>query len=246
MHDGQMLFDGPSTWNGQEWRVDETLDALIGRGDLSPTLVVGIWNTGENRRPEYFPQKPFAALAKDYREFLRSGPSGRNKEPLLPNPVSSDDYLRFLVNEVKPYIDSTFNTYQGPDHTFIAGSSMGGLISMYGFFEYPDVFGGAACMSTHWPGRFTVEKNPIPDTFLKYLDYQLNEVPKDRKIYFDCGDQTLDSLYGPLQDRVDSLFAVKGYPAALYRSIRFPGKGHTESAWAERLAIPLTFLLREN
>ena len=79
----------------------------------------------------------------------------------------SDNYLKFLVTELKPFIDKKYSVYKDMNHTFIAGSSMGGLISMYAICEYPRVFGGAACMSTHWPGIFSAEGNPVPDAFAK-------------------------------------------------------------------------------
>ena len=84
---------------------------------------------------------------------------------MFPVPVQSDAYLKFLVTELKPFIDSTFSVATDRSNTFIAGSSMGGLISMYAVCEYPAVFGGAACLSTHWPGIFTAENNPIPEAF---------------------------------------------------------------------------------
>ena len=94
---------------------------------------------------------------------------------------SSDNYLKFIVEELKPFIDSTYSTLIDKENTFIAGSSMGGLISMYAVCEYPNVFGGAACLSTHWPGTFEVENNPIPEIFYNYLT---NNLPKPNQNKF--------------------------------------------------------------
>lgn len=71
----------------------------------------------------------------------------------MPEDISfnADNYLRFLVEEVKPFIDKEYSTNKSVEHTFVMGSSMGGLISLYALCEYPEVFGGAACMSTHVP-----------------------------------------------------------------------------------------------
>ena len=79
--------------------------------------------------------------------------------PVFSGKIQSDNYLKFLVKELKPFIDSSFSTLKDQQNTFIAGSSMGGLISMYAICEYPLVFGGAACLSTHWPGIFTMINN---------------------------------------------------------------------------------------
>ena len=102
--------------------------------------------------------------------------------------------------------------------------------------------GGAACLSTHWVGTFTLDNNPIPDSFLKYMDKKLPN-PKDHKIYFDCGDQTLDALYPEIQKNVDSLMIDKGYTKSNWITKYFPGENHSENSWNKRLNIPLEFLL---
>jgi enterochelin esterase-like enzyme len=121
---------------------------------------------------------------------------------------------------------------------------MGGLISMYAICEYPKVFGGAACLSTHWPGIFSMERNPVPEAFVSYMKMNLPD-PKSHKIYFDYGDQTLDAMYPPLQKKVDVVMQDKGFKEKNWITQYFPGKDHSEKSWNERLAIPLGFLLRK-
>lgn len=242
MHDGQMLFDSTTTWNKKDWRVDETLSQLMREGKIRNTIVVGIWNGGASRHVDYFPQKPFESLPKAIQDTLY----GKNR----PNGVSvfngmhirSDEYLKFLVKELKPYIDTVYRTKKGPSNTFVAGSSMGGLISMYAICEYPDVFGGAACLSTHWPGIFTNHMNPVPDAFVSYLQAHLPN-KANHKIYFDHGTTTLDSLYGVHQAKVDAVMRKNGWPKTHWQSLVFPGTNHSENAWADRLHIPMMFLL---
>lgn len=241
MHDGQMLYDAATTWNKQAWEVDEVAGKLIADSKTRKFIVVGIWNNDQKRHPEYFPQKPFESLTKEQKEFVTKQliEKGRIKDSF--NPIS-DLYLKFLVTELKPFIDKTFATKKDRGNTFIAGSSMGGLISMYAICEYPKVFGGAACMSTHWPGIFSVENNPIPDAFINYLKANLPN-PKNHKIYFDYGDQTLDALYKPYQEKVDVVMKAKGFTDKNWSTQFFPGKDHSEKSWNERLAIPFVFLL---
>jgi enterochelin esterase-like enzyme len=160
-------------------------------------------------------------------------------------PINSDNYLKFLVKELKPFIDQQFSTYRDKQHTFVAGSSMGGLISMYALCEYPNVFGGAACLSTHWPGIFTMEGNPIPQAFINYLDKNLPSL-RSHKIYFDYGDQTLDALYPPLQHQVDVLMKTKPYSTTNWMTRFFPGQDHSEKSWRSRLDVPLLFLLSKS
>ena len=125
MHDGQMLFDSTQNWNKQEWGVDEVAADLIRQGVVEPFIVVGVWNAGTRRHSEYFPQKPFQSLHGDVRDSLKAEARRNENNPLFSDGVRSDDYLSFLVNTLKPHIDENYATNPNPEHTFIAGSSMG-------------------------------------------------------------------------------------------------------------------------
>jgi len=233
MHDGQMLYDASTTWNKQEWNVDEILGTMMIQGTIPECIVAGVWNNPEKRHAEYFPEKAIAFIPQLQREQLM---------PLLKGGPQADRYLHFLVKEAKPLIDRLYSTKPGRENTFICGSSMGGLISWYALCEYPEVFGGAACLSTHWPGTFTMENNPIPNAMLAYLSERLPS-PGKHKLYFDFGTATLDSLYKPTQIRVDSLLKQHGYSTKNWITREFPGQPHTEEAWRSRFHIPATFLL---
>lgn len=233
MHDGQMLFDSTTTWNHQEWRVDETMSRLIQAKTVRPTIVVGIWNNGPLRQAEYFPQKALAYLPADVRQRLLADLHGE---------ALADNYLRFLTQELKPFIDRTFATQPTAAHTFVAGSSMGGLISMYAFCEYPRVFSGAACLSTHWPGSFGPDQGAIAASFQQYLRQHL-PAPAGHRLYFDHGTTTLDSLYRPYQLGVDAVLRQRGYTPVTWLTREFAGASHSERAWAQRLAVPLRFVL---
>ena len=241
MHDGQMLYDSTTTWNGQEWEVDEVVGELISQDKIDDVIAVGVYNSGAERHAEYFPQKPFESLEESVQDSLFN--LGRsNDQPLFASDLRADGYLAFLVKELKPYIDENYATNPDASHTFVAGSSMGGLISMYAICEYPQVFGGAACLSTHWVGIIEPENNPIPAAFVSYLAENLPE-PGQNKLYFDYGTETLDALYEPFQLQVDSVMEMKGYTAVNWVTQKFPGANHSEIAWAKRLHIPVSFLL---
>jgi len=239
MQDGQMLFDSTTTWTQQEWKVDETMSRLSAAQQIRDAIVVGIHNNGQNRWAEYLPQSILESIPPD------------SKEPLvrkwLNNKPQGDLYLKYIVEEVKPYIDEHYSTHQEAASTFIMGSSMGGIISLYAICEYPAVFGGAACMSTHWPlglpGIIDPDiKYDVPGAYIKYLEHHLPD-PSNHRIYFDYGSATLDSLYKPYQLVVDSLMRNKGYTETNWMTREYPGEDHTESAWARRLPVPLEFLL---
>jgi predicted alpha/beta superfamily hydrolase len=243
MHDGQMLYDSSITWNKQSWEVDNTLGKMINSKKARKTIVVGVWNGGATRHADYFPQMPFDLLPAPFKDSLISEGARPSGQPLFSGTVQSDGYLMFLVEELKPFIDSTYATKQDAENTFIMGSSMGGLISWYALCEYPQVFGGAACLSTHWPGIFKMEGNPIPDAFFAYLEKHLPP-PGKHKLYFDYGTATLDSLYPPLQAKVDRIMKSKGWDKTNWQTLKFEGEDHSERAWAARLNKPLGFLLK--
>lgn len=241
MHDGQMLYDASQSWNHQAWEVDEVASELNLKPKIKNFIVVGIWNSGASRHSDYFPQKPYEQLSKPEKDtviaqLIKIGKTNENFEP------RSDLYLKFIVEELKPYIEKSYSVKNDKENTFITGSSMGGLISLYAICEYPEVFGGAACLSTHWTGTFTLENNPFPDSLLQYLKHNLPR-PETHKIYFDTGDQTLDALYPKIQMKVDQLMIQKRYSNSNWITEYFPGEDHSEKAWSKRLHIPLEFLL---
>lgn len=230
MHDGQNVFNPKTSYTGIDWGVDEAVDSLMKIGRIKNTIVVAPWNTPK-RFNEYMPKAP---------AYWSEGPEMKKK--LLENTgyddLYSDAYLKFLVEELKPYVDSTYNTSVKPEDTSIMGSSMGGLISLYAICKYPDVFGAAGCISTHWPVPV------LGDAYIETLPESLPS-PENHKIYFDHGTETLDAQYEPFQTRVDSIMIVKGYTKGEnWESKIFEGADHSEKSWKARVHIPLEFLLK--
>jgi enterochelin esterase-like enzyme len=229
-----MLFDSTITWNKQEWQVDEQLSLLSQNNTIMDCIVVAIPNAGESRHSEYFPWKPIAKLKSATRDTLIANE--------LQGKSESDKYLLFLVKELKPFIDDHFSTYKDQRHTFIAGSSMGALISLYAICEYPRVFYGAACLSTHWPGSLVTYTDELPFAFLNYLENHLPD-PDIHRIYFDYGSKGLDKYYKRYQRMADKLMKEAGYKKQHWITQEFDGEDHSERAWSKRLDIPLSFLL---
>lgn len=240
MHDGQMLFDPTITWNKQEWGIDEAAGRMMAFDRSRKYIVVGIHNISEIRHSNYFPQKPFESLSEKTRDSLYQL-NRFEQVKLFGKEVDSDNYLKFIVTELKPFIDAKYSTLKNSANTFIAGSSMGGLISWYAVCEYPEVFGGAACLSTHWVGVFDTLNNPIPDAFFKYLKEKLPN-PATHRFYFDYGTATLDALYEPYQQKVDEIMKEKGFGTKNWSTRKFLKAEHSENAWRARVHIPLMFL----
>ncbi len=242
MHDGNMLFDSTDTWNKQEWGVDEAMVALASNNLIRDAIVVGVWNVPEERHADYFPQKAFDYLSESDQERVLEGAGKSNLS--IASQFSADNYLKFLVTELKPFIDSNYSTLTDFKNTFIAGSSMGGLISMYAVAEHPDVFGGAVCMSTHWPGVAPSDDNPVPKAFFDYMEANFPSA-SDHKMYFDYGTETLDAYYPKYKPNLDVLFVLKGYTKSDYLNLEYKGDAHDENSWRKRVDQPLTFLLRK-
>ncbi len=241
MNDGQVLFDPNFSWLKDEWQVDEMMGKLLKNESIKNTIIVGVHNSDLGRVDDYFPQKPFESLPQKYKDSLRIELDKVEYTKSMMVDVHSDNYLKFLVEELKPIIDKKYSTLPNKEHTYIMGSSYGGLISMYAISEYPDVFVGAACLSTHWIGTFT--DNPI--IAQAFIDYFGKHIPdsKNHKIYFDYGSETLDQYYEPYQLKIDSIMQRNGYTELNWKTLKFEGKNHSEASWRERLDIPLTFLL---
>lgn len=211
MHDGDNLFDAYASYAG-EWRVDETLTQLAAEGIAA--IVVGIPNMGEQRFSEYSPF-PHRTHGKG----------------------SGDAYLRFLVETLKPMIDADFRTLPDATHTGIVGSSMGGLISLYGFLQYPAVFGMCGVLSpSFWYGEKTMLE-------------RIAKTPPHGRVYLDIGTKegtvarSTQRLNHTYRDGVRKLRdALKAYDL-LY--VEDEGAQHNERAWARRLPKALRFLLSD-
>jgi predicted alpha/beta superfamily hydrolase len=224
MHDGQNLFDPALAYIGIDWGIDEAVVHLVEADKIPPTLVVGIWNTPD-RMAEYLPQQPVSLLS----------PAKKNEVFVTYGSPKSDAYLLYLVEELKPFVDANYRTRAEREGTFLMGSSMGGLISLYAICEHPDVFAGAGCLSTHWP--------VVEGVMLRYLEKNLPD-PVHHRLYFDYGSETLDATYEPHQLEVDRILEAAGYaPGENWITRSFPGAEHSEAAWRERVDIPLEFLL---
>lgn len=226
MHDGQNLFHSETSFIGVDWGIDETMARLIDEGSIEAAIVVAIWNI-PNRVREYMPQRPVES--PDRTMVLERFAAEFGGKPL------SDNYLKFIIREVKTLVDNRYPTLPGSENTFIMGSSMGALVSLYALCEYPEIFSGAGCLSTHWPAVETV--------IIDYLETALPP-PGRHKLYFDYGTETLDAPYESCQKKVDTVMQSVGYRSGDdWKTLKFPGAEHSERAWRNRVHIPLQFFI---
>ncbi|MFN8292048.1 MAG: alpha/beta hydrolase-fold protein [Chitinophagaceae bacterium] len=200
MQDGQNVFDAATSFAG-EWGVDEYLDSAFGR----KCIVVGIDNGGDKRMNEYCP----------YDFTLNPNNPKRDKG-------EGREYADFLVKTLKPYIDKHYKTIKGRSGTFIAGSSMGGLISLYAVLAYPKVFGGAGIFSPSvWICR---------DNILALTKHNASKVKS--KLFFYAGKQESGDMIPDMLKVFDQLALVS--KSKMTTVIRDDGK-HNETAWRKEL-----------
>lgn len=235
MHDAQNLFFAERSGFNKVWAADKSVIRLIKAKKIPPVIVVGIWHPGKDRYRQYLPQKLYEAAPAAMKADMGAG-----------GPIISDAYLKFIVDDLKPIVDEGYRTRKGAKDTAIIGSSMGGLISCYAFMEYPQIFGRAACVSTHWP---LVDPEKVTDggaaaigLWDQWLTQRLGK-PKGRKLWMDHGTATLDSFYGPYQQAIDAKVQKLGWKRGRdFESRVYQGAEHEENAWASRLDDILTFL----
>lgn len=232
MHDGQNLYDASTTWNGQAWEMDVTAGRLIKEGEIPPFIIVGIHSSPEKRVSQLMPQRAVkdAGLEELMAEVKLKG-----------QPVLGDDYAAFVVETLKPLIDKTYPTLPDRDDTMVMGSSMGGLMSLYLISVYPDTFGGAACLSTHWYGSLNAGDS-FGNAMIDFMERYLPD-PSTHRLYFDHGTATIDAYYGPWETKALLKAQDLGYKYGenLDSYIDY-GAPHEESAWAARASRPLRFL----
>jgi predicted alpha/beta superfamily hydrolase len=134
MHDGQNLFEDADAF-GRPWYVGKMIDKMP---IYKQAIVVGIDNGSESRLDEYAP-------------FKNKGQGGKGKA-----------YMQFIVETLKPFIDNNYRSLGTPDHTWLVGSSMGGLITFYGGLLYPQVFGKLGILSPAlWFNPKILKQDPI-------------------------------------------------------------------------------------
>jgi enterochelin esterase-like enzyme len=210
LHDGQNLFDGATSFiPGMDWHVGQTADEWIQNGRVEPLIIVGIYNAGKQRLGEYTPTR-----------VPRLGGGGANR------------YAKFLLEEVRPFVQSQYRVQEGAENTGIGGSSLGGLVSLYLGLRKPRVFGKIAALSPSvwWNERVILRfaaaapVRPLPRI---WLDIGTREGPR----IVDDVERFRDVLIG------------KGWQ--LGRDLhyeRVEGAVHNEAAWAQRVGPVLQFL----
>ena len=205
MHDAQNLFDAETSYIG-EWNVDEYLDSISDNN----AIIIGIEHGNEKRMDELtpFPNEKYG------------GGEG-------------DDYLSFIINTLKPKIDTTYRTLKDAKHTSIFGSSLGGLLSFYAIAKYPETFGNAGVFSpSFW------FSNRIFDFVLE------TKIQPDSRFYFLVGSEESEDMV-PDQTKMKELLLKKGVPKDHIKNIIIQGGRHNEELWRNNFPEAYQWLIRD-
>ncbi len=217
LHDGQNVFDAATSFIGVEWGADETADRLVRADSIPPCILVAVANTPD-RIADY-----------TWVPDERSGGGG------------AAAYARYLIEELKPSIDSTYRTLPDAAHTTVLGSSLGGIVSLWLALEHPGVFGRVGCVSpaTWWAGRDIVRvAAAAPHAPARvWLDIGTAEGAASEG---DPARALADTraLRDALAARADARSMALHYEEVA-------GARHDERAWSARLDRILVFLLAE-
>lgn len=215
MHDGQNLFDAHTAFAGNPWRADEVAEREVRAGRVPPLVIVGVANSAD-RLHEYGPRRCGADRARDH----------------------SRDYGRFLVEEVKPFVDGLYRTLPGPEHTGVGGSSMGGLISLHLCKWYPNVFARCAALSPSlwWDREYFLHTANVSPAWLERC-----------RVWLDVGDREAGTPAGSRATmgrvhRLAGLLTKHGLRADRLRHLEVPDGFHNEAHWGARFDQVLQFL----
>jgi len=215
LHDGQNVFDAATSFGGVEWNADESAQGLIKRRLIEPLIIVAVANLGDARIHEYAPTPGRVYPNKSVRS------RGRLRR-----------YGRFLIEELKPFIDRTYRTQKEPEFTGLGGSSLGGLATMALGLWFPHVFTRLAVMS---PSVWWDEC-----VLYDMVDAIEDGARPSLKIWLDTG--TLEPGWERTRILREKL-VEKGWH--LYDDLQYTeveGADHSEGAWAARFEAVLRFL----
>ena len=208
MHDGQSLFDN-ATSDGEEWSVDESLNQLSDSFNFN-LIVVGI-DSGPKRMNEFSPW--------DNKKYGKG---------------EGEEYMEFIVNQIKPFIDSTYKTLPNRENTAIMGASMGGFISHYAIYKYPDIFSKAGLLSaSYW------FSDKVYDFTLK------NPIPKDSRLFLIAGKKEGYDNVLPNYQKMFNTISRTGHSKKSLNYIIDPEGKHNIASWKKQFVPAVKWLFNQ-
>src|SRR6266404_3373814 len=215
LQDGQNVFDAATSFAGVEWGVDETAQRLVREQLIEPLIIVAIANTGAERIHEYAPTP---------------GVIDASAKPKKRSKGWARKYGRFLIEELKPYVDKQYRTKPAAEFTGLGGSSLGALLTLSLGLWFPNVFTRLIAMSPSvwWDDQVIVQ-------MVNELDRKL-----PLKIWLDTG--TNEPGWEQARTLCAALIEKGWHPFDGLHYHEIEGSDHSEGAWAMRVEPALRFL----
>jgi enterochelin esterase-like enzyme len=243
VQDGQNLFDARRVPFGAAWEIDASLSRLIDAGRIPPIMAVGV-ACSSDRFLEYAPALILNRAPVPARDAVETAWGGS---------AQSSAYAELVVHRIKPFVDAAFATLPGAATTFVAGASMGGVAAIELLARHPDVFAGAAALSAHLSLLPVDETETMPEGFADQMAaavgaFALADLPAAgrHRLWLDRSELDIDRFYGPSHRALIEAMIILGYQLDQDLAVHnFPGVGHNEAAWRDRLDEALAFLLAD-
>lgn len=230
-HDGQNIFDRGTATNRSTWKLAQNAIRVADELGKTPPLIIGVFHSRtaadpEGRYKDLTPLQPF-----------RNGVKTVVEANFTLNEIRSDKYLQHISDEILPSISSLYSLTPSSANTAMLGSSMGGLMALYGVGLRPDLYGTALSFSPHWI---------ISDNSL--VEYLIDALPKPgtHKLWMSRGTKGHDANYGPLQNYADERAQKNSWRLHHDFITRiYPRTGHNQRSWQKYVDDALRFWLEK-
>ncbi len=229
MQDGEMIFVSGNASGATTWGMDTAATGLITRGAIARLIIVGI--EPRDRTAEYTPENPTAEYSRDH----PTGLTGTDGARLTGTDANGANYMRMVIQEVKPFVDARYRTRADAAATGIGGSSLGGLIAFWGGVHNSATFGQVAALSAALSSS-----NAVVTRDISALSTKL-----PLRVWYDRGTEEIDggaprsAVDDQLLQTMQSKGWVSGTDVTYYLQ---PGAAHSAFWWAQRVGLFLRFL----
>ena len=246
MLDGQYCFTGDS--DGMNFAADTRVARLMATDTIAPTIIVAIDNLEDYRFLQYTPEALYDRAAREPKAKSANGKDvhggiDRERSRLGSKPLVSMQLIRFLEEQLKPYVDAHYHASKDRNDTVIFGASQAGVMAGAIFVEGAKSFGRGACMSPNWAfydERF-IDYPALPQLWAEY--FAQVGAPNGRRLWLDHGTQMMDAGMVPHQRAIAGTLKELGWVPGCNVQTRVYEAGHAFANTATQMDEVLAWIL---